>query len=85
LWKKGRGGFVDRAQIIVKLKRKDVCIPSPSLLSVSVHTLFLSFIVVKLPKRWWKKAPKSRGSLLRCTGEWWSYLAQVISAMDRGI
>lgn len=32
--------------------------------------VFVYFIVVKLPKRWWRQAPKSRGTLLRCTGEW---------------
>lgn len=28
--------------------------------------------VVKSPKRWWRRAPKSRESLRRCTGKWGS-------------
>lgn len=71
----GEKALISRVdQTVVKLKKKKpICAAHPphtSALSICAQMLCLSFAVVKLPKRWWRPAPKSRGTLRRYTGEW---------------
>lgn len=61
----------DHCEVKKKKKKEKVCTPLPFHSEcLCTDTVFLSFAVAKLPKRWWRQAPKSRGSLQRCTGEW---------------
>ena len=56
---------------LCSLKKKSAHTP-PLPLWASVHRRHVSVFsaAVKLPKRWWKPAPKSRENPQRCTGEW---------------
>lgn len=72
-WRAGRHWFLELGQTTVRFKKIHVP-PLPSWVSMPRRVL-LSFAAVRLPKRWWRRAPKSRGSLRRCTGEWGTFRA----------
>lgn len=67
----GREVWISRAgKAIVKLKKKKYMRTSLPLCPECAQTSCFFFAVVKLPKRWWRPAPRSRGSLRRYTGRW---------------